>query len=466
MAESLHFPGLPLVGGYRAPSETEPTLEVRDALTPSIVDVPQEETSFLTEEEAAVSEAEATQSEETRMRRLARTAKEFGQAAVAAAVLSPLNEVARLAAFSAGYSISRDPAMGAFTLGASTFLVEGAGAMAAASLLGSERAQRLNAALEKRINKEDGTKTSKLTKAVAALAIGATASMAIEHIEDPHRTVSQNRKHGLLTSAWLGGVLAIGGAAGSEAVTATIENPAVVAPMAGSVALLEVARRKWRSMRHPHEVEDPSTEEWKDSDKRYKYHLLSDPTETVKAAITEQNVWDEKGFGKLDEAGYTGHIEHSRTFVAFDKDGECAGVNRMFGAHEGALPPFLELPFDSEEEREALSQRARDGKLEELGTVAVVEDARGQGVNGRLWRLAYRDAVARGVEEWGIIMEPERVAKLNKYHGFTFRQLGSAVDYQGGDCAAFVMNLEESVANMQKKHPLQQFALTRLRLKP
>jgi GNAT superfamily N-acetyltransferase len=357
--------------------------------------------------------------------------------------------------------------MGAFTLGASTFLVEGAGAMAAASLLGSERAQRLNAALEKRINREDGTKTSKLTKAVAALAIGATASMAIEHIEDPHRTVAQNRKYGLLTSAGLGGVLAIGGAAGTEAVTATIENPVVVAPIAGSVALLEVARRKWRSiMRHPHEVEDPLTEEWKDSDKRHKYHLLSDPTETVKAAITEQNVWDEKGFGKLDEAGYTGHIEHSRTFVAFDKDGECKGVNRMFGAYEDVLPPFLELPFDSEEEREMLSQRARDGKLEELGTVAVVEDARGQGVNGRLWRLAYRDAVARGVEEWGIIMEPERVAKLNKYHGFTFRQLGSAVDYQGGDCAAFVMNLEESVANMQKKHPLQQFALVRLRLKP
>jgi hypothetical protein len=463
MAESLQFPQLPLVGGYRAPSETEPTLDLRTVSTPDTLDVHQEETVV----EETTGTVEVGRSEETRVRRLASAAKEFGQAAVAVAVLSPLNEVARLAAFGAGYSVSRDPAMGAFTLGASTFLVEGAGAMAAASLLGSERAQRLNAALEKRIhNKEDGAKTSKVTKAVAALAIGATASMAIEHIEDPHRTVAQNRKHGLLTSAWLGGVLAIGGAAGTEAVTATIENPAVVAPMAGSVALMEVARRKWRSMRRPHEVEDILTEEWRDSDKRYEYHLLTDPTETIKAAITEQDVWDEKGFGKLDEAGYTEHIKHSRTFVAFNKDEECAGVNRMFGAYEDVLPPFLELPFNSEEEREALSQRARDGKLEELGTVAVVEDARGQGVNGRLWRLAYRDAVARGVEEWGIIMEPERVAKLNKYHGFTFRQLGSAVDYQGGDCAAFVMNLEESVANMQKKHPLQQFALVRLRLKP
>lgn len=70
-----------------------------------------------------------------------------------------------------------------------------------------------------------------------------------------------------------------------------------------------------------------------------------------------------------------------------------------------------------------------------------------------MWRLAYRDARLRGAKQWGIIMEPERVERMNEHFGFTFKQLGPAVDYQGGDCAAFVMDLEEVDQQMRENMP-------------
>jgi lauroyl/myristoyl acyltransferase len=87
-------------------------------------------------------------------------------------------------------------------------------------------------------------------------------------------------------------------------------------------------------------------------------------------------------------------------------------------------------------------------------------------VNVRLWRLAYRDAVDRDIKQWGIIMEPERVERMNKGHGFTFEQLGEVKkDYQGGDCAAFVMNLDEVASQMRRKKPIQYFWFTRKSLR-
>jgi len=70
-----------------------------------------------------------------------------------------------------------------------------------------------------------------------------------------------------------------------------------------------------------------------------------------------------------------------------------------------------------------------------------------------MWRLAFRDAIARGVKKWGIIMEPERVEKMNRLFGFAFRQLGPAVRYQGGYCAAFVMDMDELAARLYREKP-------------
>ena len=57
------------------------------------------------------------------------------------------------------------------------------------------------------------------------------------------------------------------------------------------------------------------------------------------------------------------------------------------------------------------------------------------------------------MKEWGIIMEPARVDKMNRDFGFTFRRFGPTIDYQGGECAAHVMDLQEVDDNMRTKFP-------------
>ena len=179
------------------------------------------------------------------------------------------------------------------------------------------------------------------------------------------------------------------------------------------------------------------------------YGLLTGRRPLATAAATEQQVWTEMGYGDLSEEGYDEHIARSRTFGAFTGGGECVGVNRTFGGPA----PFLSLPFHDELERGGLVAGARAGLVEELGTVAVVRDFRSRQVNLRLWRLAFRDARTRGVQYCGIIMEPARVAKMNRFQGFSFRQLGPESDYQGGSCAPHVMDLRSAGRIMRRRHP-------------
>ena len=116
----------------------------------------------------------------------------------------------------------------------------------------------------------------------------------------------------------------------------------------------------------------------------------------------------------------------------------------MFGAVEGSVPPFLSLPFDDPALCKVLFEGTQQGAVEELGTVAVARDQRREGVvSASLWRIAFRDAVARGIRYWGIIMEPSHVRAMNRIFGFTFKQAGPTVDYQGGMCAAHYLDLVE-----------------------
>lgn len=180
--------------------------------------------------------------------------------------------------------------------------------------------------------------------------------------------------------------------------------------------------------------------------------LITDSVEADKAARLEQKIWEENDFGSLEE--YDIYNTQSRIFGAF-KDGECVGITRMFsGSPE--LPPFTHLPTYDDSHTEAITDYCERGIMEELGTTAVDHEASGvpKGVISlHMWRLAYRDAMDRGIKYWGIIMEPERVQAMNDNFNFTFLQLGPAVEYQGGDCAAFVMDLEEVDMQMSQNMP-------------
>ena len=181
------------------------------------------------------------------------------------------------------------------------------------------------------------------------------------------------------------------------------------------------------------------------------FELTTDPLKLEIARQFEQQIWFEEGYGSLDT--YATHIAHSITFTMFDNDNKCKGIARLFQG-KAETPPFLtEMPYYSEVERSELLKLSKDGSIEELGTIAVSKELRNGLVFENLARLAYRYSYGNGMKYWGIIMEPERVEKMNKNYGFTFRRLGPSVDYQGGDCAAFIMDLQAVNDNMRVTFP-------------
>lgn len=167
--------------------------------------------------------------------------------------------------------------------------------------------------------------------------------------------------------------------------------------------------------------------------------------------LTGPFVLDEQaaGYGSLDT--YRQYLDQSRFFVA-EQAGRCVGVVRVITSGP-LLPPFFDLPFADAGERARCAQAAAAGRLEELATVAVLPGTVPFTAVLNLWRLAYRDAKARGVLEWGIIMEPRRVWVLNRHYGTSFVRLGRATEYQGGQCAAHLMNFASAEEHIRRHHP-------------
>lgn len=172
-----------------------------------------------------------------------------------------------------------------------------------------------------------------------------------------------------------------------------------------------------------------------------------------KALDFEQQIWDDKEYGSLDE--YNEKYLKDTVLYASYQDGECTGTVRIFHGSKGSIDaPFIaDMAYSDETMRQKLSEEYVLGETEELATSASMNTTANKHAIRSLWRLAYRDSISRGVKQWGIIMEPPRVRAMNRINGFTFRQLGPAIDYQGGDCAPHVMDLREVVENMKAEKP-------------
>lgn len=378
----------------------------------------------------------------------------FGRAAVIAAEVSPANETMRIAAFGAAQALSGDPAIGALAYGGSTLAIEGSAGIATSGALDTGMARktttRVNRLLEK-IGIDPNVKTGRITKAATTLLGGTAISMVLKHREDPDRTRAENRQYGFKSAASLAGVCAVQGYFMSKGIS--VPSPETIggglAAFAGAQAGAKgiIGRfRRGREQREAAQFQDYLP------DSGINIGLTFKKSDAKKALKLEQRIWDENGFGSLKE--YRKYNKQSRVFTAF-KDDECIGVTRLFagGPH---LPPFTELPITDNKDWQKVEEDCVDGVMEELGTTAVdhdKSDASKHVIALDMWRLAYRDARSRGIKKWGIIMEPERVAKMNQQFNFTFKQLGPAVDYQGGDCAAFVMDLEEVDEQMQANMP-------------
>ena len=195
----------------------------------------------------------------------------------------------------------------------------------------------------------------------------------------------------------------------------------------------------------------PNTSEYRDFDpiNGRLFELTTNPLKLTVAGQFEQNIWLEEGYGSLED--YEDLIQHSITFTAFDESGKCNGIARLFQGKDSVLPFLDKMSFYEKSEKSELLRLSADGEIEELGTIAVSKELRNGLVFENLARLAYRYSYGKGIKYWGIIMEPERVKKMNRGYGFTFRQLGPTTEYQGGECAAFIMDLQEVNDNMRSK---------------
>ncbi len=386
--------------------------------------------------------------------------------AVIAAEVSPANELIRGAMTLGVAGVSHSPIASAIAFGGSTLLVEGAAAVAAAPLLDTNTASKgITSArqfMERHFSRREDDKFSKTTYATAALIGGSAVSMVMKKYDSPNITKKELRSHGIRTALGLSAVLGTLGLAGPKLVELATDNlittGAVLAVGSGVAAVRNIQKSSIESKRNP-------VEQWADRDKHgLKYGITDDSIEREKAAILEQAVWDENDYGNLEQEGYTEYFPESRVIVAFEGE-ECVGMSRIFRNTE-KQPPFIkDMSFYDESKKEELATLYSNGELEELALAAVAVNHRGKGANTRLWRLAYRDARERGIKYWGIIMEPERVQHMNDKHGFTFEQLGDVKEYQGGDCAAHVMDLEEVDKHMHDKKFITHFWFTKLKLR-
>lgn len=168
----------------------------------------------------------------------------------------------------------------------------------------------------------------------------------------------------------------------------------------------------------------------------------------------EQEIWDKKDYGSLDEYNEK-YLDQTRLYASF-KEGKCIGTTRVFsGKNDGSekMAPFIaDMSYYDEELQDILRNSYKAGEVEELATSAS-ENLNTRNVIRSLWRLAYRDSVERGVAQWGIIMEPSRARVLNRVYGVEFIQKGKEIDYQGGMCAPHTLNLETIDLYMGKNKP-------------
>lgn len=147
---------------------------------------------------------------------------------LAAAELSPINEMLRLGAFGIGEGFSRSPIAGAISYGLSTFIVESAGALSAASLFDTKESKATFEWLNKKLKKMNITENdvfSLKAKALIAMMGGSVVSMAIGERENPQMTLEENRKYGLRISALLAGACALQGALMSTGIDIGIKHP-------------------------------------------------------------------------------------------------------------------------------------------------------------------------------------------------------------------------------------------------
>lgn len=394
----------------------------------------------------------------SRFQQAMHTLKRAGQGAIVAAEVSPLNETVRYSLFGASMVYSQSPLTGALVLGGSTLVIEGAAALASASLISSENGSRsvkwINGRLEK--VRKSNAKMGPLAEAGTALIGGSAVAMAATQLENPDREIQETRKYGLKVSSWLAGICAVQGALMANGID-TLEPTDLGVGVLSIAGLLAAA--KWAKNR-PERTDSLSRLKALSNgqldyaiNEKHKFitrEATMGSPEAAEALELERKVWKKYNFGDAVEE-YKAYDSQTQMYIARDEK-EVIGIVRMFKGSP-KLPPFMDLSFDDEKEHAQLVKGCEEGIVEELGTAARMDGTAKSVVSAEMWRLAYRNAHERGVKKWGIIMEPERVHELNNRYGLCFKQVGPTENYQGGDCAPHVLDLQEVESYMLLRKP-------------
>lgn len=194
--------------------------------------------------------------------------KRKGQQAIVAAELSPFtNEGSRFAAFAAATVYwPHNPLIGAAVLGGSTLLVEGAGALAATSVLTDDTDHRMIKWLNKKIaNTTTGRHIPAGTESAAKAALtyhaGTPTLLTLEQAMHPEKPRAEVLRRGLFTASWLAGVYAVEGALISEGIDRVDGVPQQIASGVLTTAALAAVPYLYNRVRSRFSEEVPLAEQ-------------------------------------------------------------------------------------------------------------------------------------------------------------------------------------------------------------
>jgi len=143
--------------------------------------------------------------------------KEILRNTVIVGAVNPItNEGIRFGLFGgAMVATDHDPVISGIVLGASTFLIEGAGVLASAKPITGERGNAaldwLNNKLFKKLNL-DNAKMPPMVEAGAVMSVGSTITNVMKQREDKTITREKAIRHGMFNASWLAGYFALEGA--------------------------------------------------------------------------------------------------------------------------------------------------------------------------------------------------------------------------------------------------------------
>lgn len=185
----------------------------------------------------------------SRFRRALRSAKLAVESAVVAVEVLPVNEAIRYGAFAAAQYYTENPIIAGSVLGLSNLAIEAAAAYATPDIMNTQAGTSVTEWANKKLRRvmpEDKHMGPVVEAGVAYLG-GTSVVLLAKQVEDPSRTVEQNRKHGLFTAGWLSALLTVQGVLVSNG----ISNPepttigAAAVGTGGIIALANYAKNKF-----------------------------------------------------------------------------------------------------------------------------------------------------------------------------------------------------------------------------